>query len=108
MSAIDGLRIEMYKDIYSDDLWYLEVFSETASKYNAVQYLRKHCGFDKIVGFGDNLNDIPLFAACDECYAVANAKPEVKEIATGIIGSNNADGVARWLDENVAGGLSEL
>jgi Cof subfamily protein (haloacid dehalogenase superfamily) len=98
MSAIDGLRIEMYKDIYSDDLWYLEVFSETASKHNAVQYLRKHYGFDKIVGFGDNLNDIPLFAACDECYAVANAKPEVKEIATGIIGSNDGDGVARWLD----------
>jgi HAD superfamily hydrolase (TIGR01484 family) len=101
MSAIEGLRIEMYKDIYSDDLWYLEVFSETASKYSAVQYLRKHYGFDKIVGFGDNLNDIPLFAACDECYAVANAKPEVKEIATGIIGSNDADGVARWLGDNV-------
>jgi Cof subfamily protein (haloacid dehalogenase superfamily) len=99
MNAIDGLRIEMYKDIYSDDLWYLEVFSETASKYNAVQYLRKHCGFDKIIGFGDNLNDIPLFAACDECYAVENAKPEVKEIATDIIGSNDEDGVARWLDE---------
>jgi Cof subfamily protein (haloacid dehalogenase superfamily) len=101
MSAIDGLRIEMYKDIYSDDLWYLEVFSETASKYNAVQYLRKHYGFDKVVGFGDNLNDLPLFAACDECYAVANARSEVKEMATGIIRSNEEDGVVRWLEEAV-------
>jgi Cof subfamily protein (haloacid dehalogenase superfamily) len=101
MNAIGGLRIEMYKDIYSDDLWYLEVFSESASKYNAVQYLRNHYGFDKIVGFGDNLNDLPLFAACDECYAVANAKPEIIAKATAVIGSNDEDGVAKWLEENV-------
>jgi hydroxymethylpyrimidine pyrophosphatase-like HAD family hydrolase len=91
----------MYKDIYSDDLWYLEVFGETASKYNAVQYLRKQNGFDKVVGFGDNLNDLPLFAACDKCYAVANAKPDVKAKATAVIGSNDEDGVARWLEGNV-------
>jgi hydroxymethylpyrimidine pyrophosphatase-like HAD family hydrolase len=100
MRSIDNLRIEMYKDIYSDDLWYLEVFSENASKYNAVQYLRNKYGFDKVIGFGDNLNDLPLFAACDECYAVENAKPEVRAKATAIIGSNDDDGVAKWLDEN--------
>ena len=102
IKTINGLRIEMYQDIYFDgDLWYMEVFNETASKYNAVQFLRKQYGFDKIIGFGDNLNDLPLFAACDECYAVVNAKPDVKEKATAIIGANDEDGVAKWLEDNL-------
>ena len=95
-----GLRIEMYQDIYSDDLWYLEIFSDAASKYSAVQFLRRQYGFDKVIGFGDNLNDLPLFAACDECYAVANAKPELKDKATAVVGVNDDDGVAKWLEGN--------
>ena len=91
----------MYKDIYSDDFWYLEIFSETASKYNAIQFLRQKYGFEKLVCFGDNLNDLPMFDGCDEGYAVANAKPELKERATAVIGSNTEDGVARFLDKNV-------
>ncbi|MDD4773268.1 MAG: Cof-type HAD-IIB family hydrolase [Eubacteriales bacterium] len=98
---IGGLRVEKYQDIYTEDLWYMEVFNETASKYNAVQFLRQNYGFKKIIGFGDNLNDIPLFEACDECYAVANARPEVKAKADAVIGANDGDGVAKWLEENV-------
>lgn len=41
------------------------------------------------------------FNIADECYAVENAKTELKEIATGIIKSNNDDGVALWLKENL-------
>jgi len=99
---INGINTEMYRDIYSEDFWYLEIFSETASKYNAAQFLRSEYGFDKIVGFGDNLNDIPLFKACDECYAVGNAKNEVKEKATAVIGSNGGDGVAKWMEGNIS------
>ena len=33
----------------------------------------------------------------DECYAVSNAVEELKAIATGVIGSNEEDGVAHWL-----------
>ncbi|MDE6713661.1 MAG: HAD family hydrolase, partial [Lachnospiraceae bacterium] len=36
-------------------------------------------------------------------YAVANADEELKAMATGIIESNNNDGVAKWLRENVRG-----
>jgi hydroxymethylpyrimidine pyrophosphatase-like HAD family hydrolase len=59
--------------------------------------LREYGRFDKVVGFGDNLNDIPLFRACEESYAMSNAVEELKEIATGIIASNNEDGVARFI-----------
>jgi Cof subfamily protein (haloacid dehalogenase superfamily) len=102
IKPISGLCIEKYQDIYSDcDLWYMEVFSGAASKCKAVLFLREKYGFDRVIGFGDNLNDLSLFAGCDECYAVGNAKPEVKEIATAVIGSNTQDGVARWLEQNL-------
>jgi 5-amino-6-(5-phospho-D-ribitylamino)uracil phosphatase len=97
LSSIAGLRVEFYHDIYGDNNWYLEACSRRASKQNAIQLLRDTCGFDRVVGFGDNLNDLPLFAACDESYAVGNAKPEVKGKARAVIGSNLEEGVARWL-----------
>ena len=43
-----------------------------------------------------------MFQIADECYAMENAMDELKEIATGIIGSNNDDGVAKWLLQNCA------
>ena len=43
------------------------------------------------------MNDIPLFEESDECYALANGVEELKARATGVIGSNEEDGVARWL-----------
>lgn len=98
---IPGLATAYYRDIYAEeDLWYLEIFSKDATKYNAVQYLRKEYAYDKIIGFGDNLNDLPLFKACDVTCAVDNAKPELKEKADHIIASNLEDGVAHWLRRN--------
>lgn len=105
--VLNGLRNQtdvnmvLYRDIYAENLWYLEIFSKNASKYNAVKYLREYCNFDRVIGFGDNLNDIPLFKACDESYAVSNAVDELKEKATGVIGDNNSDGVARFVAERV-------
>ncbi len=95
---IKGICTEKYQDIYSDgDLWYMEIFSEAASKYNAINFIKQHCGYDYIVSFGDNLNDIPMFKASNESYAVKNAKPEVKENAFGFIDSNVNDGVVKYL-----------
>jgi len=98
ISKLDGIEIAKYRDIYSENLWYVEVFSASASKYNAVRFLREYGGYEHICGFGDNLNDIPLFRACDKSYAVANAKDEVKEIATAVIANNEEDGVAKYLE----------
>lgn len=93
----EGLHVEFYKDVYEQEYWYLEVCSAEASKYGAVQYLRLKYGFDKVVCFGDNLNDLPMFRASDRGYAVENARDEVKNAAAGIIEGNDADGVVRWL-----------
>lgn len=93
------LHLEFYQDVYEDGFWFLEACSTRASKYNAVRFLCEEYGFEKVVAFGDNMNDLPMFRASDECYAVANARPEVKEKSTAVIGGNCEDGVVRWLME---------
>ena len=52
----------------------------------------------RTVVFGDQINDIGMFRTADEAYAVAGAAPELAEHATAIIGSNDDDAVARWLE----------
>lgn len=92
-----GIDFCFYPEIYLKDTWCLEIFNSRASKYNAVQFLKNTYQYDYIVGFGDNLNDLSLFQACDETYAVANAKSEVKAAATAIIGPNTEDSVPRHI-----------
>ena len=94
-----GLSMVLYMDIYRPGLWYLEVHSANASKRKAVEYLREVYGYGRIVGFGDNLNDLPMFEACDVRIAVGNAKPDVIAAADHVCGANVDDGVAVWLDE---------
>ena len=96
--CVPGLAMSFYPDIYTGDLWYLEVFSDRVSKGHAAEYLRNRLGFGRLVGFGDNLNDLSLFEVCDEAYAVSNAQSELAVLATAQIGSNIEDGVAHWLD----------
>ena len=100
LSGLTGITMTMYNDIYDASLWYLEIFSEEASKRRAVEFLRKEYGFEHITGFGDNLNDLPLFEACDRRVAVENAKPEVKAAADFVCGANESDGVVKWIREN--------
>lgn len=97
LKKLQGIDMVLSNDVYTKTLWYLEVYSKNASKYNAVNYIREHCGFGRIIGFGDNFNDIPLARVCDEFYAVSNAVYELKEKSTGIIADNNSDGVARFI-----------
>jgi HAD-superfamily hydrolase, subfamily IIB len=100
-SAIPDICLSIYKDIYSSDLWYLEIHNDRATKQNGTLYLRETYGFEHIIGFGDNLNDLPMFAACDVKVAVENANPEVKAAADYICGTNNDDGVVKWIERNV-------
>lgn len=87
------------KDIYSGDQW-LEILPKAATKANAVLQLKEYCGCERLVVFGDGVNDIPMFRAADECYAVENAASELKEIADGIIGGNNYDSVAEFIEKD--------
>jgi len=101
LQGIPELGYTYYKDNYTKDLWYLEIYNNRASKYHGVQFLRNYYGYDSVVCFGDNRNDLPMFEASDVKIAVANAFRDLKEKADIIIGGNSEDGVAMWLKKNV-------
>lgn len=95
-SGDERFRCTLQQELYRPE-YFLEIMPKKASKAEAIKRLKEiwHC--DRVVSFGDAVNDIPMFEISDECYAVANAVPELKACATGVIASNDEDGVAKWL-----------
>ena len=89
----------LQKDTYREDYW-LEIFPKGASKAEAMRKVMKQAGCDGLVVFGDSVNDLSGFRIADECYAVANASEDLKAAATAVIGSNDSDAVAEWLDHH--------
>lgn len=90
-----------HTDIYTQEQW-LEIMPLAASKSNAIKQLQGMLGCEKLIVFGDALNDIDMFQIADEAYAVQNAHEDLKQYATDIILSNNEDGVAKWLQAHFA------
>lgn len=95
----DRFFVTFQQELYREEYW-LEIMPAQATKANAIRRLSKMLGFERVVSFGDAVNDLSMFSISDECYAVANAVPELKAAATGTIESNEADGVAKWLEAN--------
>ncbi len=89
------------KELYTKEQW-LEIMPLHVSKARAIQRLRSLLKCDKLVVFGDGKNDMDMFELADESYAVQNAHEDLKKIATAVIPSNDEDGVAKWLEKNVA------
>ncbi|MCC9294309.1 HAD family hydrolase [Clostridium sp. WLY-B-L2] len=87
------------EEIYSRGFFWLEATNPQGNKRWAAEFLKKYLEMDKMICFGDNLNDEPLFRIADEKYAVKNAYEKLKNLATGIIDSNNDDGVAKFLQK---------
>lgn len=87
LDGLGGIKYAFYRDSYDIDTWYLEVFSEYASKAHAVEFLRQYTGADEVVCFGDNLNDLPMFEKSDVRVAVEGAVDEVKKAADSITSS---------------------
>lgn len=98
-------HVVFQQDIYTEEQW-LEIMPREASKANAIIQLKDYLGCEKVISFGDAMNDIDMFNISDEAYAVANAFDELKQLAKGVIDSNNDDGVAKWLDNNMNGDVS--
>ncbi len=90
----------VFSNFYSDNYTecnFLETMNGSISKGTAASEIKKITGADKVVAFGDNLNDIPLLEFADEAYAVANAHQTVKEMATAVIKSNDEDAVSEFI-----------
>ena len=96
---------ERYHCVLSQEIytkaWFLEIMPITTSKARAVMRLKEYLGCDRVVAFGDHYNDIDMFEMADESYAVENAVEELKAVATGVIASNDDDGVAHFLRAHI-------
>lgn len=86
-----------YHDAVNPQWELLEVYRTGCSKAAAVRHLAERIEADRIVVFGDNLNDIDMLSNAQHAVAVENALPQVKAIAHEVTLSNTEDGVARWL-----------
>lgn len=86
-----------YHDLFGEETGIMEVFSPGASKANAIKRLKAISGADRVVAFGDNINDIPMLREADVAVAVENAVPKVKRIADVIIDPNTTDAVPRFI-----------
>lgn len=99
MLEIDGINCNFYSDNYTG-CYFLEATKGGVSKASGALEVKKMLGVERIIAFGDNINDIPLFKLADECYAVENACDELKSIATGTIENNDSDAVARFIEKH--------
>ena len=95
-SSDSRFRCTIQQELYRPEYW-CEIMPAAASKANAIRKLKEMWGCSRVISFGDAVNDIPMFEMSDECYAVENAVDELKAVATSVIGSNEEDGVAKWL-----------
>ncbi|MDE7297700.1 MAG: HAD family hydrolase [Lachnospiraceae bacterium] len=82
------------------------VMNRKATKTEGLRLLAARHGFSlrETAAFGDDYNDIEMLRECGTGIAVANALEEVRAAADGVCGSNEEDGVARWLEENLLSG----
>lgn len=95
-----GCSVSCYVDIFGVDTGILEVFAPGVSKAAAIRRLKRKVGADRLVVFGDNLNDLPMMEIADVAVAVGNALEEVKAAADEVIGRNDEDAVARFITED--------
>ncbi len=95
---------EMLKDCdcvrFSDGYWY-KFTKKTATKENAIAKVCAVCGIkiEEITAFGDDYADIGMLKLCGKGIAMGNAIEEVKQNADLVIGSNDEDGIAAYLEQ---------
>lgn len=98
LASVAGIRTVLYRDTYHEDNWFVEICREDADKGRALERLRDRARADRVVAFGDNVNDLSMFRVADLACSVANASPQAKQAADTVILSNEEDGVAQYLN----------
>lgn len=101
-ALVPNCRVQMYHDFYGPSTGLFDAFAPEVTKASAIRALADRIGAEKIVAFGDNINDLPMLRAADVAVAVGNALPEVKAEADIVIGPNTDDSVARFIQSTIS------
>ena len=89
---------------FAGSQWY-KFTRRGATKEDALARLcaRLDIPLSDVAAFGDDYSDIGSLRRCGHGVAMANAAPEVRRAANDSTSSNDEDGVARWIVQNVLG-----
>lgn len=81
----------------------LELNWKNANKGNALHFLADylHVPIEDTVAFGDSSNDLAMLAAAGISVAMGNAAPGVQAACDFVTSSNEADGVAMFLERHL-------
>lgn len=91
---------------FSDGYWY-KFTRKDVTKEKAILEMCGYCGVEvaEIVAFGDDFADMGMLQLCGIGVAMGNAIEEVKAVADRVIGSNDEEGIAKYLMEEFIGNL---
>src|SRR5262249_22074123 len=97
--ALPGLR-GLVSVTHSNAKGLVEASALAVSKASVIAELAAADGIgpESVLAFGDMPNALPLLSWAGTSCAVANAHPSVLAAATHVIGSNDEDGVAAYLE----------
>ena len=87
---------------FSDCDWF-KFSKQGVSKGDALAHVASASGIgtDEMTAFGDDYVDTEMLAICGVGVAMANAPEAVRQAADVIIGSNDTDAIADYLEKNV-------
>ncbi|GAB6092884.1 Cof-type HAD-IIB family hydrolase [Furfurilactobacillus curtus] len=79
----------------------LEFLAKDMDKRVGLNALLAHYGwtFDNLMSFGDAENDLGMLKAANIGVVMGNGKPEIKAAGNAVTTSNDADGVAQFLEQ---------
>ena len=95
-----GYGVHFYEDVYLNGFYLLEITNKIATKRNAVEWIKREYNSEQLVCFGDNINDISMFEVADYSVCVSNGRQELKKIASVVVGSNDEDAVAKFINSS--------
>ncbi|WP_223804518.1 HAD family hydrolase [Lactococcus kimchii] len=84
--------------VLTDKARLCQIMQTNVSKANS---LNKIIGNREFIAFGDDNNDLEMLTATSFGVAMENATESLKKVATAITATNDEDGVALFLEENI-------
>lgn len=102
--------LTIVKNELTDDLYYtiahgylMQIMNTFATKWNGIKAMLDicNCSPDETVYFGDDQDDIEPIKMCGLGIAVSNGIDEVKVAADYVTESNDADGVAKFIEHQI-------
>lgn len=91
------------------DPWCHIMHADTG-KWTGIHYLAGHFQINAqdIIAFGDDNNDLEMLQNCGTGIAMGNAAEHVKQVADQVCLTNEADGVAKWIEKNILNNSTSL